>query len=463
MKKQYCIISILSLLIFYTATPLFADKLIPADNPQINYYGRFDFSTPSVAKFNWSGSTIEASFSGSVIGVSLKDGHNNYDYFIDSIPYDMLVTKIGTAKYILSDNLSNTSHTIRISQRNESHEFVSSFMGFYVADNGQLLSAPEKPKRKIEFIGDSWIAGYGNESPKKSCTDESLREYTNTNRSFPTLITNAFKAQSMILGFSGQGIIHNWNTNSKKAPDPYPFYYNKILGKIKNSGIWDFSQWIPDVVILCLGINDFFRKPHPDDTMFINGYHAFLDTIINHYSEDIPIICVSAHTDSAGPMKDGMKKMDACIKKAVQEEINVYGRKNVYYFETPEEMGLNGCYYHPDVAEDSLIAKKLIGEISEVTGWNTENNSGIHKQMLYKDTDRFSIRRSGGIIHFIMSYQVQPAEVYITNLSGIVIKQGMIGVNRNFAWNTENVPPGIYLLNCAKLNVSKKILIKRGK
>jgi hypothetical protein len=162
-----------------------------------------------------------------------------------------------------------------------------------------------------------------------------------------------------------------------------------------------------------------------------------------------------------GPMDDLMQRMDTCIKKVIEDEINVYKRKNIYYAETPDSLKLNGCQMHPSVAEDSIIAKKLIKDISEATGWDSEHISDIHKQMLYKHTDTFSIRKIGSTIRFTMSSNVQPVNVSVTNLLGIVIKLGMISANRNFVWNIENVPSGIYILNCAELNVSKKILIKK--
>src|SRR5512145_683911 len=70
----------------------FAEILIPASNANINYYGRFDFSVANQARFNWSGSMIEASFTGTSIGIELVDGNTDYDIQIDGKHHSVIRT-----------------------------------------------------------------------------------------------------------------------------------------------------------------------------------------------------------------------------------------------------------------------------------------------------------------------------------------------------------------------------------
>lgn len=64
MGRQLSISLIVACLVF-SINAHAADTLITPDNPAINYYGRFDFSNPVAPRFNWSGSTIEFTLSGS--------------------------------------------------------------------------------------------------------------------------------------------------------------------------------------------------------------------------------------------------------------------------------------------------------------------------------------------------------------------------------------------------------------
>lgn len=439
------LIIILTLTIFLSLST-YSEILVPANNTRINYYGRFDLSTPPVAKFNWSGSAIEATFSGPSIGISLTDGQNDYDIEIDSEHYMVLKTVSSTTKYAIAENLSGTSHTIRIVQRSENHWNTATFGGFYLADNNQLLTAPQKAIRKIEFIGDSWTVGYGNESTSRSCSN--LRTYTNTNRSFPRLISDSLHAQSIILGWSGIGMVRNFGESSKKSNAPFSFYYNRTFGAI--DGFWDFSKWIPDLVVICLGINDFSTNPNPDDTMYCNAYHNFIKTIRTNYPNS-SIFCVSAH---AGPM-------DTYVKKVVHDEKSTFGRSNIYYSETPSSLTLNGCDWHPTVSDDSLIAKVLAKNIADSLGWDTKTALRIQDKMLKANISTIKAEFNRNEILFSIPSHLQSTELNIVNLSGSIIQCAKISRDNKFTWNTSKIPAGAYIVYCKDINSSKKIIIKK--
>lgn len=97
-----------------------ADTLIVADDPRINYYGRFDFTNPSSPRWNWSSSIIEACFSGPSIGIGLVDGKSDYDIEIDGVIDTVIRTKDNIERYDVG-SFSDTLHVIRIVQRSENH------------------------------------------------------------------------------------------------------------------------------------------------------------------------------------------------------------------------------------------------------------------------------------------------------------------------------------------------------
>ena len=55
--------------------PVGADTLFTADDPRINYYGRFDFGDPLAPRWNWSGATIEAGFYGQGRATTTQNGY----------------------------------------------------------------------------------------------------------------------------------------------------------------------------------------------------------------------------------------------------------------------------------------------------------------------------------------------------------------------------------------------------
>jgi hypothetical protein len=64
--------------------------------------------------------------------------------------------------YSLAKDLKNKKHTLEIIRRTEWHGGNTSFIGFNL-DKSKKLYKPKIKERKIEFIGDSNICGYGNE------------------------------------------------------------------------------------------------------------------------------------------------------------------------------------------------------------------------------------------------------------------------------------------------------------
>jgi hypothetical protein len=412
------------------------DTLFSASDPNINYYGRFDYSNPESPQCTWSGSAIEAKFPGPSIGFCLVDGSADYDVEIDGVLDTIIRTDFDIREHQIRDDLSEDFHTIRIIRRSENHYSACTFRGFYLPDGKELAPPPEKPSRKIEFIGDSYTVGYGNESPGRVCDSDQLRAYTNTNRSFATLVTKAFHAQSIILGNSGKGMVRNYGAGDKRSPKPYPYYYDKTCGEVE-SVAWDFSQWIPDIVVICLGTNDFSTEPHPDDSMYIGDYHKFIDRITGYYP-DVSVVCVSTHT---GPCVE-------YVKRVVEEQSSIYGRQNIFYAEFPESLVMDGCDYHPNIADDEAVASVLIENIMGNIGWDTASTSVIisSRNRIERDKKIFSLTYSPGHVKFRLSADfTSEYNIQIINIHGKVLLRKKT-TEYCIDLRTDRFPPGIYFV-----------------
>ena len=57
---------------------------INADDPNIQYVGRFDFSNPQQVSFDWPGVYIHAKFEGTSCSIRLNDHKNEYAVIVDS-------------------------------------------------------------------------------------------------------------------------------------------------------------------------------------------------------------------------------------------------------------------------------------------------------------------------------------------------------------------------------------------
>lgn len=124
---------------------------IDADDENINYIKRFDFSNPKSVRFDWPGVQINARFGGRSCSVRLKDGNKDYNIFIDGRLHKIIRTTEDTI-YVLANRLENKVHTLLITKRTEGLFGTAVFEGF-ILDSGEERVKPAKNnKRKIEFV-----------------------------------------------------------------------------------------------------------------------------------------------------------------------------------------------------------------------------------------------------------------------------------------------------------------------
>ncbi len=416
------------------------DILILPDDPNINYYGRFDFTNPKAPRFNWSGSTIELKISGSTtVGIELIDGAGYYDIEVDgkvqSTP--VYANSYNSKKYTIVSALSTDAHVIRIVKRNEPYWVITTFGGIYLSNGGKTMPLA-KPVRKMEFMGDSFTAGYFIED----CADQQAN--TNTNKSWARLTSKAFNAQDIILAESGIGLVKSLGGKSS-LPKKYP-------GTLDTSGsistpMWNFSSWIPDVVSIFLGIND--KNSGATDNEYTAAVHDFVKTIRGNYPST-PILFIS-YTGC----------MDGATKAAVTEETTSLGHKDIYFLECKQK--INGCSWHPTVTDAQQISDSVVEKIKQITGWdntriniaNAEFGKRVQKAVPIKTTlfnDRTMLISTNQLA---AGYPIQLAAA-----NGQIVKKMQLDFSGECRWNTAQTSEGIYFIGSRQIGWTK-VVIKR--
>ena len=69
---------------------------------------------------------------------------------------------------MLASGLPAGEHLVELYRRTEANQGESQFLGFDFGE-GALLAPPPRAERRIELVGDSITAGYGNEGADMSC------------------------------------------------------------------------------------------------------------------------------------------------------------------------------------------------------------------------------------------------------------------------------------------------------
>ena len=222
---------------------------------------------------------------------------------------------------------------------------------------GDIFRAIEKPKKKIEFIGDSITCGMGNDLTEIPCGTGEWYDQHNAYYSYAPITARALGADYLLSSVSGIGMYRNWNDEhdkeaimpdvyehlylNKDNPVPYPFGYNAAI------------------TCIALGTNDFSdgdgkkqRLPFNEDK-YVANYVKFITMIYSH-SPNTRIVMLTS------PMVTGEKsgRFIKCLNRVKQEVDVLKGHKPAQVF-TFTAVTPHGCGSHPEIEDDKLMAAQL--------------------------------------------------------------------------------------------------------
>ena len=360
-RSHVLFILILSVSLLITSCEFFeGSSHIDADDENIEYIGRFDFSNQKSVKFDWPGVQISTRFEGTSCSIKLKDGKNDYNIFVDGRLHKIIRTTSDTI-YVLANGLQNRVHTLLITKRTEALFGTAEFEGF-ILDGGKELVKPDRNnRRKIEFVGDSYFTGFGADGKSSDCVFS--RETENSYLSFGPQLARKLNADYSIVAISGSGITKNYGDSLRTSEYPLPYYYERAC--FNDSLKWNFSSWQPDAVVVRLGRNDYWQKPHPKREMFKTAYLKFIKEIRTQYPKaHIFALCFPFRKD---PHCD-------YINSVVNELKQKNGDKKVHFIRVDIKFNSErdfGCEKHPNRFGHQKIAEFLEPVLRKELGWES--------------------------------------------------------------------------------------------
>lgn len=206
----------------------------------------------------WPGTAWTLRFDGTAIGVRLDDALNHWVLEIDGQPRLQIAPAAGRRTVWLR-GLPPGVHVATLVKRTERAERAAHVVGFELA--GRALAPPPAPARRIEFIGDSYTAAYGNLSGSRRCTD--IRAQTDVTRGYAVLAARALQAGWRIHAASGLGLVRNWAGG--RPGETHGRHYARLLQDRAPSDAAPDGDWVPDWVVIGLGTNDFSTPVKPGE------------------------------------------------------------------------------------------------------------------------------------------------------------------------------------------------------
>ncbi len=350
-------------------------RIISPNDTSISFFGgRVDKShLPQYISFDWSSVNVIFQFQATSRDeinlplISLADNGNQYNYYVveESSGKNIAGGKFATQtdggnifrQYTIGNftpSSTSSSYRLIVEKRTEALFGVVKFGGFVLNQNIYLSTSKRQRKPsvgpKILFIGDSITCAYGNEG-KYPCRFDSTTE--NVHMSYASQAARLLESpEYQITCWSGKGMVRNYGDPKQLSVDPFPVYFPRSVANQPNS-TYDFTQFVPDIISVALGSNDFSTAPQPSFEQYSSGYNKFLDTLFSIYKPLRSNIQVAA-LDFPG--------YQDFIKNVVLQR----GDPNVHYISM---VGLNdhqGCDYHPSVASDTKMAQVLSDALRQI-------------------------------------------------------------------------------------------------
>ena len=262
---------------------------IEPDNTKIRYMGRIDWTDPKEPVWVYPCTSAEFKFTGSRLKIYIRNKNEYWQNYLGCILdgvqscYYLQNDKDTEIEISVPKNETGEHHVLFFKRQDSCHEMK--VLGYEIEDGATLLELPEATKRKIEVYGDSVSAGEVTEAVDFTGKSDPEHQggYSNSWYSYAWMTARMLNAQihdiaqGGIALMDGQGWFHEpEQVGMESAWNKIRF--NKVHGELTE---WDFSKYIPQVVVVAIGQND----NHPFDYMAEDDQYEMSLKWKEHYEE----------------------------------------------------------------------------------------------------------------------------------------------------------------------------------
>jgi lysophospholipase L1-like esterase len=324
----------------------------------LRWVGRVDLTDVDHPRFSWSGTGFVARFSGTSLAIQIdSDGPFLFKPVVDGTPGAVVTIPAGPQTVTIASGLGAGMHTVALYRQTEGSQGDSQLMGITVGGGGTLVDPPDAPARLIEVIGDSISCGYGTLGTLSDSECFSTESHWDT---YGAVAARALGADVSTIAMSGQGAYRNYGGDMSNT---LPMVYPRALTNDATPD-WDFRTQA-QVVIVNLGTNDVSNGKGDPGAPFETAYTGLLADVRSRYP-DAWIVCI------IGPLLSGsdLATMQGHIRNAVGARAGA-GDHQVEFFEqiVTQSSDKAACQYHPDPAENQIMADQIAGELHARLGW----------------------------------------------------------------------------------------------
>ncbi|MDY0139861.1 MAG: hypothetical protein RBR50_09175 [Candidatus Izemoplasmatales bacterium] len=287
---------------------------------------------------------------------------------------ELIVLGKETEEVTIVSGLEYGYHTVKVLKRSEA---IDSDTAVTKIETDGYFTDPPKPKSfNLQFIAASSSTGYGNLG---SLSDAKTTVNSDGLRAFAYLTSFLLDSEISIFSASGWGVSRGWNTSGGSISEtqniPKAFEYIAIDASntvFTDGGKWDITNYIPDVIVVNLGTNDFnasgYNSMSDEDKLaleerFKTDYTNFLVLLNNMYPNAKIIVAYG--------LMNEQKLLEAITLEIISDANQIFDKEVVHAYEMEGAGTLGNPYgsnYHPNVQTSMNVAADLAEFISSITG-----------------------------------------------------------------------------------------------
>ena len=336
-----------------------ASLTVRPDHPALLYSGRTEMDKTTQATLAWSGARVRMRFQGKSVAMRMTDDtrENCVVVRIDGARQAKLRLDAADGLYTLASDLAPGEHTVEVVRATEAMLGQPRFHGFILEPDGAVLPWGREPDRRILFVGDSITCGYGVEVddpnlPFTAATENFCDSYTG-------LTVEALQADYCVVSRSGIGMVRNYDGPFDGSPDAMPAIYPRLFFQSETPR-WDAIRFVPQVICINLGTNDFSTAGVNVDR-YVAAYREFAAGLLTQYP-DARLVLLQGPMNNSDALRDALRRVEAALSEKFA------GRVSFLELTAQGKLGF-GASYHPSRAQSRLNATELTAYLSKLMGW----------------------------------------------------------------------------------------------
>ncbi len=310
-----------------------AATTVALNDPNIQYVGRWDRTSPTLFHSNWGGCYLRTRFTGTSVSINLAEG-TDLVVSIDNEIFRHVDSPQGLTP-LNTGPLKPGEHSLLVGAAGQNEEI--SLLGLSLDAGSSTLpdNVPHRPL--IEFIGDSITTGTGPE------------HIGTVNWAWST--AEALGCDHVQIAFSARALTTGYGCAADKAAMDVQYFRLKNFNHLKDNppADWNFS-YTPDVIVINEGQNDQCGQEPP--ATFLRSYIGFLGKLRSRFPK-AEILCFRPFSGAYGDE----------VHQAI-DAVTAGGDSNVHFVDT------TGWLTRPDFVDGThpnwVGNLKIIGHLTPI-------------------------------------------------------------------------------------------------